>query len=133
MENVMSDAREQADQTLLEFQQLLNRALVIVVDAPHWSYVGEPRYARLTIDGDEATLIWPEIESDGYGWSGIEPRSVTFESRLLFVGKAELAIWKQDKRAEYDAKQRLNAADAAAARERQERATLAALKAKYDE
>jgi|SRR6185503_2763731 len=124
-------------QTILyEADQILERAMLITGDAPFFMYVGEREYAKLIIDGETATLFWPESESGYYNSCSIECQSVNFPSELLLMSVEEIATWKVKQREQYDAKEKAKAEAAARTREIQKKAlelqTLAALKAKYE-
>ena len=123
---------EEAEQHISEVANLTSRALQIVGGAPYFKYVSDAAFAYLCLDGDEATLVWPEDESDGYGGSGIETHQIAFPSRLLFLSHEDFLAWKAEARREYDTRAKRDREAQTAAREAQERATYEALKRKYE-
>jgi len=122
-------------QILYEANQILDRAKIITVDAPFWMGAEREEFAKIVIDGDKATLSWPEVESGYYNSCSIEIQSVTFPSELLLMSIDEIKVWKKDQRAKYDAEQK--AQQDRDMRERAERQTalelqtLAVLQKKY--
>jgi hypothetical protein len=114
------------------YDWLISRACEITSDAPYWSSVYNEQYARISIDGETAKIVWPEAESD-YGDScTIGHNAVSFPARLLLMSDAELAAWKVEQRAIYDRQKAEQAARNAREREAHERAVFEALKAKFE-
>jgi hypothetical protein len=109
--------------TIAAYDALVARAIAIVDKAPFWRYVGEPSFARLTVDGDTATLMWPEA---------IQACHVSFASALLTLSGREFDEWKAEEMRLHQRKERERKAQEIAEREQSERAALAALKAKYE-
>jgi hypothetical protein len=60
----MSDTSKLQD-TLYEAAQILERARLIVSGAPFWQSADDEEFAKIVIDGEKATLFWPEVHS-GY-------------------------------------------------------------------
>lgn len=114
------------------YDWLISRACEIAEGAPYWSSVYDEKYARISIDGETAKLIWPEAESD-YGDScTIGHNAVSFPARLLLMSDNELAAWKVEQRAIYDRKQEEKKMAVARDREAQERAAYERLRAKFE-
>ncbi len=89
------DATSDMQNALYEADQFKQRAFLI---APSYSMtVAEPDYANLIVDGDTATLVWPEYTSDYYGGGYLERQSVSFPANLLLLSDDELAAWKAEK------------------------------------
>lgn len=131
-ENMMN--KDQALGVITDYGALIARALDVVSEAPHWTYISEKVFAQLEIDGENAILHYPELESGSYD-SGdyIVNQCVTFPVRLLFLPDEEFKAWKVAEKAAYEVNEQRRRATAVADKERQERAALAALKAKYGE
>jgi hypothetical protein len=117
--------------TIAAYDALVARAIAIVDKAPFWRYVGEPSFARLTVDGDTATLMWPEAETY-YDSTTIQACHVSFASALLTLSGREFDEWKAEEMRLHQRKERERKAQEIAEREQSERAALAALKAKYE-
>jgi hypothetical protein len=119
-----------------EYDDLVARALAIVKAAPMHGYVEQEDYARLGINDQGVYLFWPETERD-YGYDRIVMRnSNCFDPALLLLSPEEFEKWKAEEKRIYDerlkAEAKQKAAQNALDRERRERETLAALKAKYE-
>ena len=119
-----------ADLTIKFYRKLIGRALDVVADAPYWSYVGEPGFAHLTIEDDEAVLTWPESESY-YDSTSTRTESRRFPVKLLFLSSHDFAAWKLREDEAYRECEKERVAAVAANRGAEERRLLAALKAKY--
>jgi hypothetical protein len=117
--------------TIAAYDALVARAIAIVDKAPCWQFVGEPDFARLKIDGETATLVWPEDETY-YDSTTIKTRYVSFDAVLLTLSDRELSEWKAEQMRLYEQKEKERKAQEIAVREQNERAALAALKAKYE-
>jgi hypothetical protein len=113
--------------TIEAYQSLVKRALVIVRQQPYYDGVDEDDIPTLSVEGESAVLVWLEY-GDGYS----ERERYAFPLRLLFLSDAELEKVRSDWRAEADRKEKERLAARAALVETQERAFLAALKAKYE-
>lgn len=119
--------------TLYEAHLILERACLISEGAPFWMRADD--FAQIVIDGETATLSWPEARSGYYESCDIECQSVTFPSELLLMSVEEIAVWKIGQRKQYDTEQQVK--QERETRERAERQTalelqtLAALKKKY--
>jgi hypothetical protein len=109
---------------------LVPRALTIIGEAPYWTFVGEPQWAKLSVEDKVATLSWPEAATY-YDSTTIETRSKSFDVALLFRSAADIKDWKVEQRRLYDAAQVKQQAQRVADAEAKERQVLAALKAKY--
>ena len=114
------------------YDALVARAIDVVDKAPYWKYISEPKFARLSVDGDEAVLIWPDTETD-YDWTRITEQAVQFDARLLRLPDDELTAWKAEQMRLYEQGKKEREEAARAEREESERRTLAALKAKYEQ
>lgn len=119
-----------------EVEQILERAFLIT-DGPPFFMIAEQEYARISVDGDEATLIWPEYAGGYYAGDGsIETQSIKFPAELLLMSIDQLKVWKAAHRKQYDdnekAKREFEARARAAQRTAEELRLLAALKEKYD-
>lgn len=108
------------------------------VDIPYWPAAAcapPHKFARLSIDGDTATLTWPHAELE-FGDPYIEAGSTTFPASLLLLSDAELpaalTAWTDEQKAAAEREQQAAKAAAARQKEADERATLATLKAKYE-
>lgn len=114
------------------YDWLISRACEITSDAPYWSTVYNEQYARMSIDGETAEIVWPEAESDYGDGCTIGHNAVRFPARLLLMSDAELAAWKTEQRAIYDREQEEKKVAAARAREAHERAAYERLRAKFE-
>lgn len=119
------------ERAIADYDELVARALEVVEGAPYWAYVDQPRYGRLSISKDLATITWPEADTS-YDVCLIEVQEVSFPAGLLTIERAELEAWKAEQNAEYDRKQMAIQRAHAEAVKQQEMAVLAALKAKYE-
>lgn len=125
---------EAASGAIEAYDALLERALSIIDKAPYWTYVHEPFWARLDIEGDEATLSLPRAGGGGYDDPcTIEREDVTFLTALLFLSEEELAAWKAEQMSLYEEAEQQRKANNRAAAEADERRVLATLKAKYEQ
>lgn len=121
---------------ITSYDLLVQRALDALDGAPYFKYVEQPTFARLDVDGDRATLRWPELEA-GYYDSGdtIREESVEFDAAVLTMSAEAFRQWKQDSKTVYDRQQKEKQEAARKAeevwREKQERAAYEALKRKY--
>lgn len=122
--------REEAEAALEATSALITRALAVASGAPNWKFVANEEFAQLSLDGDEATLIWPENETS-YDLTTVGAQTFTFPVELLFIDEAAFVAWKADARAQYDRKHEDEKRKARQAVEAQERATFEALKRKY--
>lgn len=117
-----------------EADHILERARLISEGAPYWMN-SDDDFSKLSIEGEEAVLYWPEAESGYYNSCSIERQSVRFPAALLLMTVEEIGVWKVEQRRLYDANQKAKAERDAKARAEQQTAmelqTLAALKAKY--
>lgn len=94
------------ENTLVAAEQIIGRAFRIT-EGPPFNMAAEEEFAGIEIDGDKATLFWPEYE-DGYyaGDGSMQRQSVSFPSRLLLMSLEEIATWKAAEQAKHDAKQK---------------------------
>lgn len=122
--------QKEAGKVIERYSQLVSRALEVVDQAPYWAYVDEPDYARLTIDGETATLIWPHDEME-YDMSTITCEHKCFEARLLFISDEELRAWKEEQLRLYREQQEQRNREAVAQREAAERAMYENLKKRF--
>ena len=114
------------------YEALVSRALEIIVKAPYWKFAYEAEdWARLTIEGNDATITWPEVYVE-YESPSIERESCSFKASLLFITDDELAIWKKEQLEVYEKAQEERDAEARADKETAERALYARLKERYD-
>jgi hypothetical protein len=120
----------------LDLVDALTARAIEIVDGssdPRLAYVGEKELAKLDIDGDEATLSWPESH---YDESPIETKVQRFPAFLLFLDEAALADWKARQLELQEAEWRKRAQDQAtqnrAEAEARDRAEWARLKAKFE-
>lgn len=118
------------EEIITEYGKLMNRAVAIVSGAPYWEGP-DGEYAHVTINGDVATLSWPEAESN-YDSCSLEGYSFAFPAALLFMDDTRFDEWKAEQVAE--AKRQSEARQRAyqEMKRQEELATLAALKAKYE-
>lgn len=121
---------------VFDYLTLVERAVDLVDGPPYWKNVHHEETALLNVsDDDNATLTWWDSASD-YDGHTIESESVTFPTSLLLMNDEARANWKANEREKYDAAQEAKYKREAEQREinveRQERAALAALKAKYE-
>lgn len=127
--------RDHSQQVAFEYDELLQRALRVPGDAPYWSCLDNTEWARIVIDGDATTLYWPEATSD-WDVPKIEQQEISFPTSLLFLTDEEVAQWKKEQRAIYDAEQeKIAEADHAAriaATEAADRSTYERLKKKFE-
>lgn len=116
--------------------ELIDRAKVILRAAPNFTSVPDEQYVRLSIEGDVATLTWPESHSGYYDSCSLEEQSQNFPAELLFMTLAESAVWSTEQRRIYDERQIAIRAEAGRLQvektRRDEIRMLATLKAKYD-
>jgi hypothetical protein len=116
--------------TIAEYERILERARKIVNTCPFWAYTNDD-FARLSIDGDNATVEWPSADSS---WDSciVERNAMSFPAALLLLDGAALDVWQADQRAEYERRrEEENEANLRRALER-ERETYLALKRKYE-
>lgn len=107
------------------------RALHVLDGAPFWGHTyGHERFARLSIEGGEATIRWQDTESDYDGWRTYED-STSFPATLLTMPADELAAFKA--RAAEEEKRKAAREQEARVREAEakERRLLAKLQQKY--
>lgn len=120
---------------LCDAHEIKERAFLIVYGPPFNMGVSEENYANLEIDGDKATLVWPEYTSDYYGGGYLEQQTVSFPSELLLMTVDEIKIWKDGEQKKYDQQQWIAGQEAKRRREEwqtaQELQALAFLKQKY--
>jgi hypothetical protein len=117
----------------IAYDDLLAKAFVILKGAPHRTHIDRPELARISIEDDTATVTWPEIEY-GYGDSiSIETESASFPAAYLTMDEQAISTWKMEVERLYHRQLERQIAEDAAAKERNERAALAALKAKYEQ
>lgn len=126
----MEIAPEQAAGTIGRYNAMLKRAFAVVADAPYWTFIGNPEFARLDIDGQHAILRWP-VDEMCYDSSSIETRSVAFPVQMLSWSDAEVTAWKEEQQTIYKMEVERKRRQAVEAQERKERDTYLALKAKY--
>jgi len=112
-------------------RSLVERAVVIVRDAPYFRYVPESEWATISIDGDRAVLSWPETDSS-YDSCSIERNYTEFPAELLSLNDRDLAAWKAEQQKIYDEKQNAIDAQGRFIAAQRERALFLALKAKYE-
>lgn len=132
----MSEKQQRrAQQAGFEYHEALERALRIPGDAPYWCCLDNTEWARIVIDGDTTTLYWPEATTD-WDVPKIEQQEISFPTSLLFLTDEEVAQWKKEQRAIYDAEEAKKAeADHAAhvaATEAADRANYERLKKKFE-
>lgn len=126
---------DELQNSLYEADQILQRACLLTEGAPFWMLCYDKTFAKVLVDGETATLSWPEVQSGYYDSCSIEEQSASFPSELLLMSIDEINAWKIEQRKKYDADQK--AKDEREAKDRAERQTalelqtLAALKAKY--
>ena len=114
------------------YQALVSRALEIINKAPYWKFAYEAEeWAHLTIEGDVATIAWPEAYID-YDSPIIERESCSFKASLLLITDKELAIWKKEQFEIYEKAQKERDAEVKVDKETAERALYARLKERYD-
>ena len=65
---------EEAVAAIALHDALVERFIKVLDGAPFWkgSNIWNPEYARVSIEGDEATITWPEAESGYEGSCSIE-------------------------------------------------------------
>lgn len=116
--------------TVGQYEDLLTRAVSIANGAPYYSSV-EGSYARLSIHGEEAVLVWPEAES-WYDSASLAARSCKFEARLLRLSWAELDAWRSIEKERYEMEEASRRSEERQRQIAEEKATLERLKAKYE-
>lgn len=122
---------------IADVDELIERAKLILSNAPYFTSIPEEQYVRLGMDGDMARLVWPESHSGYYDSCSIEEQSKVFPAELLLMSRPEIEFWKVEQRKIYDENQRVEkqrrAQAAAETQRRNELAMLAALKSKYEQ
>ncbi len=114
------------------YEVLISRALEIVDRAPFWKCVyGAEEWARLTIEGNVATIAWPEVYLE-YDNPVIDRESCSFKASLLFITDEELTTWKKEQLKIYEEAQKARDTEARAYKETTERALYARLKERFD-
>ena len=126
--------QQEAEAAIDLYGALVARAVRVVAGAPFWKYVSESEsgFACLSIEGETATLVWPEASGGLDEGSSIEPESCSFPVALLFISDDELAAWRAEQRTIYERVEQARLTVIASATEARERAVLAQLKAKYE-
>lgn len=127
---------EEAVGIIDNYNELLQRALLIVSKAPYYHGVEHEENAVLTIEEDEASISWIEAESDYYGGYSVNERMGSFPARLLLesddtIKKLHRLVAAEEK----EKSEKVAKAQAIILLERQveaERALFAQLSAKYD-
>lgn len=115
---------------------MVKRACYILEDAPYFKGGSvEEDWAYLVIEGDDAILRWPELESGYYGDYDMSSDSAKFPCSLLLLDDSDLKKWKDEQKTLYDRNEREKEKKAAEAhakqRERNERLMYDVLKQKY--
>jgi predicted nuclease with TOPRIM domain len=109
------------DQIITHYDTLVARALKIISKVPYLTFVGEEHYARLEVIGGEATLRWPNAESD---------------YEMLAWTDDRIDAWQDEQARLHEENQRRQSEQAAlrkrAADEAHERNLYLALKRKYE-
>lgn len=88
--------------------ELIERAKMILSDAPYFTYIPEEKYVRLSVDGEIAKLVWPESHSGYYDSCSIEEQSKEFPAELLLMERAEIELWGTEQKRIYDENARIN-------------------------
>ncbi len=129
--------RDRIEKVIVDYDALIERALTAVAPGCGYYAAVEPEdLHRLRLDGDTAWLEWREAENDWDGVPCASTRSASFPAALLLMSsedfvafqtqtKKELAEREAAKQTAYLERQRET-------KERNERALLAELKAKYE-
>lgn len=124
--------RKAAEKAILDYEALVDKAVLILNSSgPPWGYVSNTEWARLTFDGDMAVVNHPQADTY-YDSITIELETEKFLAELLFMSDADLAAWKKEALRLYEIEQTTRASDEKAKQEATERATLEALKLKYE-
>lgn len=113
------------------YERWLTRAKAVVSGAPFWKSIDNEDFARLEVDGRQATLWWLDISSGYYGSWETDSLSVSFDASLLTMPEKDFVAWKAEERAKYDVHAEAERRVALERREAQERASYEALKRKF--
>lgn len=119
------------------YEELLERA-ILIVSAPQFSMIlDQERFARLEVSGEKATIRWPELADGYYNSSSIEEQKIDFSSSLLLMSMDEIKIWLDTEKKKYDDDMKVRrlavAMQSAAEKEAFDKATYERLKKKYGE
>jgi hypothetical protein len=87
---------------LTVYERYLARAKEIVSGAPYWKFIDNEDFARLTVDGAEATLSWLDISSECSGSWETGSINVSFPNTLLTLPEKVFHVWKAEERAKYN-------------------------------
>lgn len=119
---------------ITNYDELIAKAIIIATGVPGFCSV-EEKFARLSIDGDAATLTWPEIASGYYNDTHIEAQTKAFPAKLLLLTTEQLTEWLAFEKIRYNNERaeqhRVITITAELNRVAQEKITYAALKQKY--
>lgn len=126
----MTPVKEKLTATIAAYDALVLRA--VAVAAENNQDAENPEFARLFVEGDTATLIWPEDENDGYGWSGLVKHQHHFPASLLLLTDAEFSAWVADKQQARKEAFWKRTAEEGARKRAAERALYEQLKAKFE-
>jgi hypothetical protein len=94
-------------------------------------YCDHEEFARLSIEGDTATLMWPEAQSGYYNSCSIETQAAKFPAALLDLSADDYAVWQKSELTKRAAKAAEEVRQQDALMVMREKAALAELKRKY--
>ena len=118
-----------AKKLIEQYNALVSRAIEAVDD----ENIVEEWACRVSVEGDMATLHYPELEAGYYDDDyHTEHRKVSFPAHLLTMPAEEFAAWKRMSKKRKDEANQAAIEESRRQQERLERETLAALKAKYE-
>jgi hypothetical protein len=115
-----------AKETISAYDSLTERAVGICST----SYVMHEPFSRLSIEGDEAVLSWPESRSE-YDCCVIETEKVRFPAYLLDATEEEIDAWQAEQRRLADVAHQEWLRNSADQERQRELAMLASLQRKY--
>ena len=118
-----------AKKLIEQYNALVARAIEAVADD---EYIVEEWACRVSVEGDRATLHYPELEAGYYDDYRTEHRKVSFPAHLLTMPAEEFAAWKRMSKKRKEEANQAAIEESRRQQERLERETLAALKAKYE-
>lgn len=116
-----------------DYDALVARALEVLDGPPFWkaAYVSDGQFARLSIEGDKATIRWQDTRTSyGNDWETYE-ESTSFPAAYLAMSADELAAFKAKAAEDYKRERAAREARADREAEAKERRLLAKLQQKY--
>lgn len=115
---------------IAKYDKLIDRACDIA-SVGFSMHCDNEEFAHLSIEGDTATLSWPEAHSGYYNSCSIETQSAKFPAALLDLSADDYVVWQKSEHAKREAKAAEEVRQRDALMVMREKAALAALKQKY--